>query len=294
MIREFEPDDLAKVQDAVQLDIDMSEKTITRIIDKYNVMVYEANQEIAGCGAWTILNSTDEEKERIDIRIYTHPDFRRKGIGTRLWNEVHKRVRQMKTNQLETFYRADSGDAREFFNRRGFKRWFTLNDLTYQGPHFPALTEIDAHQYNSDYFMEYTSIINRCFYQVRKEADIEPYIIYSEDSLEDAAIKENIRSNAENIFIFTYGQDVVGVGVVEDEKEGDANAVDVVAVKPEFRRRGFGRLITQYCINHLQKRGANPVYVAVLDNNKPALNLYRQMGFQPASVYEESRLMESF
>lgn len=52
-----------------------------------------------------------------------------------------------------------------------------------------------------------------------------------------------------------------------------------VAVRPEHRRKGIARALTQHAIEYLQKQQQNNIWLQVNQNNAGALDLYRGLGF---------------
>jgi GNAT superfamily N-acetyltransferase len=52
-----------------------------------------------------------------------------------------------------------------------------------------------------------------------------------------------------------------------------------VAVHPDYRRRGIGRLLTQAAINHAREHGAASAWLQVRAENETAYRLYQSLGF---------------
>jgi hypothetical protein len=52
-----------------------------------------------------------------------------------------------------------------------------------------------------------------------------------------------------------------------------------VAVHPDFRRRGIARKLTQRALKHLAQQHESEVWLQVRDDNPPAIDLYRSLGF---------------
>ncbi len=52
-----------------------------------------------------------------------------------------------------------------------------------------------------------------------------------------------------------------------------------VAVHPDYRRRGIGRVLTQEALNHLRQRGIDTAWLQVRDDNPVAYHLYLSLGF---------------
>lgn len=287
MLRDYRREDLEPITAAIQAGIDMSAKRIASYIDANNVLVYD-DRGIRGVAVWSHSGDGDEGGT-VDLWIYTHPDVRRRGLGRRLCKAALHRMHPAPA-QIVTFYRADDGDGRRFFRRRGFKNWFTLVDSIYDGPGFPESDQLQVHEYEDGFFRDYAAIINECFHDLRRQHDIRPYTIFPESSMNCPDTQRRVGENSSNIFMFTADGAVVGVGVLEDPVQGDGNGVDVVAVRPGYRRRGYGRLIAQFCINRIRERGFSRVYIAVMASNIPARKLYEGMGCRPVAVYDEARL----
>jgi ribosomal protein S18 acetylase RimI-like enzyme len=53
-----------------------------------------------------------------------------------------------------------------------------------------------------------------------------------------------------------------------------------VAVHPDFRQRGIGRILTEKALQHIQEHGAASAWLQVRDDNRVAYNLYVKIGFQ--------------
>lgn len=52
-----------------------------------------------------------------------------------------------------------------------------------------------------------------------------------------------------------------------------------VAVHPDFRRQGIGRMLMEAVLDYVDERGANEVLLQVKHDNHPAINLYKVLGF---------------
>ena len=59
---------------------------------------------------------------------------------------------------------------------------------------------------------------------------------------------------------------------------GDEAELLLLAVSPEFRRRGIGRMLLDQFIDHARDRGVSRVHLEVREGN-PAVMMYRSAGF---------------
>ncbi len=65
------------------------------------------------------------------------------------------------------------------------------------------------------------------------------------------------------------------VRIVADEAE-----ILTIAVRPVYRRRGFGRMLMDEALRRLHRAGASACFLEVDRGNAPAVALYRALGFQ--------------
>ncbi|MEH2282988.1 MAG: GNAT family N-acetyltransferase [Nostoc sp.] len=76
------------------------------------------------------------------------------------------------------------------------------------------------------------------------------------------------------------------VGNAIDQVHGNRHAhIFILYVVPEHRRRGIGRALMRYVENWAIQRGDRQIGLQVFQSNKPALNLYNQLGYQTQSIW---------
>lgn len=76
------------------------------------------------------------------------------------------------------------------------------------------------------------------------------------------------------------------VGNAIDQVHGNRHAhIFILYVVPEHRRRGIGRALMRYVENWAIQRGDRQIGLQVFQSNKPALNLYNQLGYQTQSLW---------
>ncbi|MCX7965892.1 MAG: ribosomal protein S18-alanine N-acetyltransferase [Syntrophorhabdaceae bacterium] len=52
------------------------------------------------------------------------------------------------------------------------------------------------------------------------------------------------------------------------------------AIKPSFRRKGYGAKLLSYVIDYFKEKGVVEFFLEVRESNKAAINLYRKFGFE--------------
>lgn len=74
------------------------------------------------------------------------------------------------------------------------------------------------------------------------------------------------------------------VGYVIASVDGGVCHVVSIAVLPEYRGLGIGRLLAVSALEDCKRRGASGVYLEVAVDNVPAINLYKKLGFRVVGV----------
>lgn len=57
-----------------------------------------------------------------------------------------------------------------------------------------------------------------------------------------------------------------------------------IAIHPEFRRQGIGRILLTRTLEHAFRAGGRYIFLEVREKNIPALSFYRDLGLVPAGV----------
>lgn len=86
------------------------------------------------------------------------------------------------------------------------------------------------------------------------------------------------RADADLIGAFSRGE-LVGYAItwtIMDQSE-----LGNVAVSPDARRRGLGRLLVETALGRVRARGARECFLEVRESNHAARDLYGNLGFEP-------------
>ncbi|UJP41357.1 GNAT family N-acetyltransferase [Cellulomonas palmilytica] len=75
------------------------------------------------------------------------------------------------------------------------------------------------------------------------------------------------------------------VGIIRVARAGRWGALSCLAVRPEHRRRGLGRLLTLRALEVAREHGASHAFLQVEAHNAGAAALYGDLGFDQVDVY---------
>jgi ribosomal protein S18 acetylase RimI-like enzyme len=81
---------------------------------------------------------------------------------------------------------------------------------------------------------------------------------------------------------YVYLQETRPVAVVLVARRGWTSRIAAMAVAPEARGRGLGKLIMHDAIDEAVERGDRSVLLEVFEHNTPAMKLYEGLGFRPS------------
>ncbi len=81
---------------------------------------------------------------------------------------------------------------------------------------------------------------------------------------------------------FIWEEDGKPVGLVNGQTRGNTDnwVIGNVAVLPEYRRRGIARKLVQAAIDMIAKEEGETIILDVINQNIPAYNLYKKLGFE--------------
>jgi len=98
--------------------------------------------------------------------------------------------------------------------------------------------------------------------------------------------KANYRYHVKNpqsiVLVVPRQERLIGTAVhtLGSKSRSQVGRVISIAVDPNFRRRGIGRMLLDKGIGLLQQRGCRRVYLEVATNEKSARTLFQQAGFK--------------
>ena len=116
-------------------------------------------------------------------------------------------------------------------------------------------------------------------------------VIATEDTLRECLFGE--RRFAE-VVIGYYGNDPVGFALFfynfSTFLSKPGIYLEDLYVKPEFRRRGYGRVLLLYLARLAKERGCGRFEWSALDWNEPAINFYKNLGAVPMDEWTVYRV----
>ncbi len=123
--------------------------------------------------------------------------------------------------------------------------------------------------FEMQYFEQYKSIYNECFYDMRKALEIEPY-----NFLNDFG---QIREKADDIYLLMKDSEIIGSVACY------GNEIDDLIVNKKFQKKGYGKQLLLWGMQQIRRKNENPITLHVAEWNQSALRLYKRVGFEVVS-----------
>lgn len=126
-------------------------------------------------------------------------------------------------------------------------------------------TDISCIPFQKKYWNEYMQIYNDCFYEMRKELEIEPINFYSDYS--------QMADKASNTYLCLKN------GIIAGAVSCYENEIDDLIVNKTFQRQGLGQKLLLWGINHIKESGCDKIILHAAEWNQNAVRLYLKNGF---------------
>lgn len=264
-----------------------------------HVIAQNQNQKIVGYGH---LDTTDLV-EGPSGELVVHPEFRLKGIATQIILEMKKLIKE---KPLRLWSHGDIPDAQEFAKKLGFNSVRNVIQMRrslfspIEPFNFPSNYKLKQFDPNTD--IDKFLLINKtCF------TDLPDQSSWSGKDVE-LRISESWFSAKGFILLLNEKEEVVGFcwtkvhGQDHFHNEDDGHQhlnhghdpigeIYVLGVHPQEHRKGLGKALTLWGLNHLRRSGLDSAMLYVDSNNHKAIKLYEELGF---GFWGLDRLYRSF
>jgi ribosomal protein S18 acetylase RimI-like enzyme len=245
----------------LKLNWDMLEK---RVENEINDFLCYADQDLIGFLGLYLLGS------QIEITGMVHPDYRRSGIFREMFHAARQECQKKGFGRIlivtEHASEAGIGFARQTGARYDFSE-YRMRFAEKTVPDFPS-RGITLHRATPEDIAELVSLDTEAF------------------GLPETG--DNCESLLENRYDSTYVAKLDGqtFGKIAALTDGESSYIFGFVIKPEMRRRGYGKEVLGLMLRKLLAEGKNSVILEVAVANERALSLYQSCGFKEVTVYD--------
>lgn len=200
----------------------------------------------------------------VQITGLVHPNSRRNGVFKNLLNAAIADVKDRK--KIIRFIKDNSSKSGLLFLESiGAKYIESSYTMKYQAG--------KKHE-----FMEILTISNAKMDEIDKLVEIGMEAFETSDDEERPLVKSNISNEQRRLLVGHFNNQIIGC--VLASLEDDKATIGDLAVKKEYRKRGFGRELLNYVIEDVMQQGIVDMSLSVNTDNGNALMLYKSCGFK--------------
>lgn len=261
LLTEKQLDEIKVLQQAVELHDNIELKLNWDMLEnrreeeQTDFLSYESGRLVGFLGLYSF-------GSKIEVCGMVHPDYRRKGIFSRLFQDSHPALEKARHILLNTPANSESG-----------KLWLDSITCTYE---------------ESEYMMKWEGRVfpdpdESIFLRPSHKEDMEMKLeldVLCFDFKEDEAKAYNDRLERDGFQkeFFMIVADGKTVGKIRIHNENERSEVYGFAILPEFQGKGYGRKALQEVVRKEVQREQS-VYLDVQPENEKALSLYTSTGF---------------
>lgn len=201
----------------------------------------------------------------LEVNGMVHPDFRRKGIFTRLFSLVKYEFTKRDINEMLLLCDNNSIGGIEFIKSCCKDYHHSEYDMN--------LDMDETHKLN------YNLVFRQATHEDVKRIEKENFEFFYEYELEGIYGNEKYSCDLSNC-TYVIEVDNVVIGKSRLEINDNIGGIYGLEVLPNFRGKGYGRELLIQSIKKLKESNVKSITLQVESNNKNALNLYKSCGFK--------------
>ncbi len=220
--------------------------------------------------------------QRVILSGWIHPEHRRKGLATRLFDHAQRRASALKVKAMRVNLPQDNSAAANTLLKLGFRPAREYLELKLDMATAPTQEANPGNwrPLQSHEAALLTELQNRCFVGAWE---------FNPNTVEEIARSINSPfCSPEDILLACDGDRAIGycwtmaLPVVSGQPA--RGQILMLGVDPDYRGQGLGRAVLLAGLAHLANKGVQVVELTVDSQNKAALSLYEPLGFKVSSV----------
>ena len=227
--------------------------------------------------------------DRIVFYCFVHPSYRRKKIGIRLFHQGIKRAYTLGLSKVHVNINRDNAAAKSFLSRLGFRcvrKYLELQKKMVER-HTEA-TDLPVGFYFRSLQDGEEGILNRLQNKAfRGSWGFNPHTV--EDVIDWLHLSGG---STADIILAWWGEEPAGYCWTQMSREKGRGRIHMIGVEPKYRHKKLGKALLAKSLDYLEKKGMHTTVLTVDHHNKPARNLYHNLGFKVmhTSLWYEKKL----
>ncbi len=211
-------------------------------------------------------------REQGALNVVVSPEYRRKGLGTFLYNKIHDFTKQENVKIVEVYVKERLTSGVRFAEKRGFQAilfsWEMEIDIENVDFNFEKYPELNFRKANQEDRLSYKKIINDAF----------------GDEVGLDALDQGLKDPSISIYMLKKENKAVGSATIQIKEDLSLAYIYDIAILKEYNGQGLGSYLLKSCIMVLKDKNIKRASLLVTGENKRALDLYKKIGFKETDV----------
>ncbi len=217
------------------------------------------------------------------LKIQVHPDYRRRGIGTKIFEYLREQGRLRGVSELACYAPSYRPSTEDFLTARGlsFSHSMVKMHIDHEKPAKPALHpwgfKVRAMNVRKELNL-WASIQNKLFRGITGYESVTPEDLRLHTMQSGFDPNLVVAAEVKNIIIGLC----VGWSFAPNGKESKGRILQIkgIGVHPDFQRKGFGFALVQEVMNRAYIKGHTRTELLVSEANQAAVKLFLKLGFE--------------
>lgn len=107
---------------------------------------------------------------------------------------------------------------------------------------------------------------------------------FETDAWSESVMSSELKARHTNYILGLENQQVIGYAGLSKLPLMDQADIQTIAISPQYRSKGFGRILMQFLLAKAKELGAAEVFLEVRADNLAAQKLYESLGFTQIGI----------
>jgi len=255
----------------------------------HDVWVAESEGKLVGYGV-----ALEQPSRSCTIYVVVNPSYRRKGFGSQLLELTLKRARELGSKNILVYANERNHGSNRFltyhkFQQVGSSGTMKLNaevkNLPVESVEFPKGFALKRYSEVNDPLILLQALDN-CYLGMWGHQHNDNR---SEEERRSPRFLHYYDAN-DVLLLFDENNSIFGICSLKSQGKKEANGelsdlLDGPGIIQEHREQGYQRQLVLAGIQHLRKKGINPITLEFYGDNENALDIYHALGFEMVNLF---------
>lgn len=249
----------------------ITEEWLDHVIENFSEGVFLLYQDYKLIGIGTcMINGVYLNQANFNIII--SPNYRSLGMGRKLYSKLEDFAKNKKINLVETFVKERLDRSFNFAGKLKFNinmySWTMEMDLSQSEFELDKKENLTFRSIRGDEGEDYRNIIMHGF----------------GDELAEDSLSEMLKDPSITVYFLEEKNRLIGSLTVQKREDIRSAYIYDIVVFSQERKKGFGSYMIQSALKRLKEEGIEKASLLVTDENKNALKIYREIGFEEKDI----------